>query len=637
MNFNLSGFKKLHSDKKCTTLAHPDGHKIVIAHSALSPKMREKLALLPVHKEEGGFVDSMADRKKANSAVSDYGANPSDPSLVKAGKPFAEGGAVAAKGKTLGEVIGYPGSSPKAKDEQEQEQTFADGGDVAEVTPNDSSQVMQQQPNPNAQAPAATAPVVVNVGTQQPTQQPPAPAAAAQDPGVAYHVGQFVRNYVADQINGAKAMAMPIVNGAQDVIAGLANNPAGASNAPPAPAQPTPQAPSAQPSVPPQAGAQMPKPGAPADPFGTDAYLGAYMKGLNEQKAGLAGEAAASGQVGEAQAKMLNQQVEQQRRAAQVYQDHYNGLEAERSAFQRDVQNKHIDSKHYLNSMGAGSKIATGIGLILGGIGAGLTRTSNPVLDFLNQQIDRDIAAQKDNLGKSENLLNANLRQFGNLRDATDMTRVMQSDIISNQLKEAAAKAQSPMAKARALQAAGALDQAAAPVLSQMAMRKTLLSGMNSGQLSPEHVIRMIVPQGEQSAAYKELQEAQKLVSARDNVLSAFDKLNQINTIGNRAMSPIQSKRQIEAIKASVIPSLSKETAGRYTEQDAETIGKLFDTLATDSKTTAVQRAQLVKLLSEKMHFPMLKAYGIDMGRTGRFGGQGQTRIQESAPVIPSR
>lgn len=51
---NLSKFKKVSSDRGCTTLRHADGHELKIAHGSLSPKMREELGRLPVHKAEGG-------------------------------------------------------------------------------------------------------------------------------------------------------------------------------------------------------------------------------------------------------------------------------------------------------------------------------------------------------------------------------------------------------------------------------------------------------------------------------------------------------------------------------------------------------------------------------------------------------
>lgn len=51
---DLSRFKKVGSDKKTTTLRHGKGHEIKIAHSGLTPKMREQLELLPM--AEGGDV-----------------------------------------------------------------------------------------------------------------------------------------------------------------------------------------------------------------------------------------------------------------------------------------------------------------------------------------------------------------------------------------------------------------------------------------------------------------------------------------------------------------------------------------------------------------------------------------------------
>lgn len=50
---DLSRFKKVSSDKKTTTLRHAKGHEIKIAHSGLTPKMRESLDKLEQHEEVG--------------------------------------------------------------------------------------------------------------------------------------------------------------------------------------------------------------------------------------------------------------------------------------------------------------------------------------------------------------------------------------------------------------------------------------------------------------------------------------------------------------------------------------------------------------------------------------------------------
>lgn len=48
---DLSRFKKVSSDKKSTTLRHAKGHEIRVAHSGLTPKMREHIESLPQHEE----------------------------------------------------------------------------------------------------------------------------------------------------------------------------------------------------------------------------------------------------------------------------------------------------------------------------------------------------------------------------------------------------------------------------------------------------------------------------------------------------------------------------------------------------------------------------------------------------------
>lgn len=374
------------------------------------------------------------------------------------------------------------------------------------------------------------------------------------------------------------------------------------------------------------------------DPYGTEAYYQGMQAGIGEQKAGISGEAAAQTQLGQQTAQALNEQVQQQQEARRDYQTHFNDLNQERQNFLQDIKNQHINPDHYLNSMGTGQKVATGIGLILGGLGSGLTHTPNMAAQFLQNQIDNDVNAQRAELGKKENLLSANMRQFGNLRDAMDMTRIMQNDIVSNQLRAAAATAQGPLAQSRALQAAGQLDMQTAPIMSQIAMRRTLMSGMQQGRVAPEQVIRMVVPEHEQQYATKELKDAQGMIRSRDNILSSFDQVAQINTVGNRLMNPIQASRQTAALRDPLIAGLSKETAGRFTEQDAHYLATLFPSPGDNQETIMKKRMQINKIVGEKMNFPELQKWGINVtGNAGRYSPTGAPKFKEAPPVLPKQ
>lgn len=59
-------FKKISSDSKSTTLKSPEGHKVIIAHHALSPKMRKQINDIPTKYADGGEVDEDSGRSPAS-------------------------------------------------------------------------------------------------------------------------------------------------------------------------------------------------------------------------------------------------------------------------------------------------------------------------------------------------------------------------------------------------------------------------------------------------------------------------------------------------------------------------------------------------------------------------------------------
>lgn len=372
---------------------------------------------------------------------------------------------------------------------------------------------------------------------------------------------------------------------------------------------------------------QAPQPQVPQDPYGTAAYEQNYLRGMGEQKAGIFGQAKAESELGRQQAGALQDNIRQGQELMNNFKHSYGEADSERKAFMQDVQNQHVDPNHFWANRSTPGKIGTIIGMIIGGLG-----NSDAPMKMLQTQIERDIDAQKTELGKKFNLLNVNHQKFQTLSDATNMTRVMLMDQVSNQLKLAAANTADPMAKSRALQMAGQLDTQAAPLMSQIAMRRAVLGGASQGQINPAMAVRTIVPEHQQAAAYKELGEAQDLTTAQNNALGAFDKVSKLNTIANRVTSPIQSGRQIDALIQPIIAELSKATAGRFTEADAKFLGSQWPSAGDDQNTIGTKRAALLKLLQAKMHFPVLQSYGINPSGGSRYSSQGQNMIAESAP-----
>lgn len=512
------------------------------------------------------------------------------------------------------EAIEQPKETKRSAQAEMKPVKMADGGEVEAEDKSDINSAVE-----NAADAAKQAPVVINVG------QPAIPPA-----GVGAPTG------LPQEVAAAPAQDGPMgAPSAPDKAPSSAPDPQAAAQLAAAQAAPQGLAEGRSPSGDPaQASAQGLAPqAANQDPYGTATQQGAYEQGLKERKTGIFGEADAIAKSAKAQQEALDKAADMQMTAQQIYQKHYSELEQERSALQEDLKNQHIDPDHYFHSMDVPQKISTAIGLILGGFGAA-SSGKNMAVEYLQKQIENDIGAQKANLGKTESLLNANMKQFGNLKDATDMTRVMQMDMVSNQLKRAALTSTDMQAKAKALQAAGELDMQAAPIVGQMAMRKSLLTGMKNGHVEPERIVNFLVPEHQRAEATKELKDAKQMINFRDNALAGFDKLNELNTVGNRAAHLGFTPAAVDAIKKPLEAVLGKELAGRFTETDAKFFGSLLPSPGDTAATTATKRSQLNKFVSEKMNFPTLETYGIDMRNSGRFDSSGESRIKESAPVL---
>jgi len=131
----------------------------------------------------------------------------------------------------------------------------------------------------------------------------------------------------------------------------------------------------------------------------------------------------------------------------------------------QDVKDGHIKPNHYLENMQTPQKVATAIGLFLGGWSSAYTKQGNPAMDFLNKQIDRDIQSQKDDQNTKLNVYNGYLNQYKDEQVATNMARATQMGIYASKIKEAGDKAGTPMAKANADLSVGQLQAQMIPLV----------------------------------------------------------------------------------------------------------------------------------------------------------------------------
>lgn len=505
-------FKYHSSDKNSTTLEHKDGHTLKLAHNGLSNDHREQL--------------------KALSKVSKDSEMPTDKDEMKQDKEMlAEGGKVAAfiapnaakgvenannmrkhgkvpHGATIqipttqeqkesegpGKVMGPNGEKPKV---------FAEGGDVdsapdlKDVTTYDPSKPIPESTVPVDSELARKRELYNLISSQGDTSGNLMAGNDSGDPSTMFRPDQDPQGFDSanwqkaeqtyakeknDNVAGtAFAQDQAIKTNAARVAAGL--DPVPVPNVPDGPQIPGSMA-NPQPPKPDQIPGSQPQ----QNPMGAAmAQQGDMLgQGYQNEMSGIQNEAKAQGALGQQQSDILNKQVQAQQQAQSAYKASYDALDKERQAHMQDVKDGYIDPNKYWtgdkDGNGSHSKIMSGIGMILAGFNP--TNRPNAAIEFLNKQMDMNLDAQKTNLNQKNNLLQANLRQFGNLKDATDMTRLMQADIVHNQLLGAAATASSPLAQAAAQKAAGQLQMQYAPLQQQMAMRRAMMSMANSADPS---------------------------------------------------------------------------------------------------------------------------------------------------------
>ncbi len=130
-----------------------------------------------------------------------------------------------------------------------------------------------------------------------------------------------------------------------------------------------------------------------------------------------------------------------------------------------DIKAGHINPNAYLENLSTAGKVSTAIGLMLGGWSSAYTHQGNPAAAFIEQQMNRDIEAQKADMSNKKTVLGAYFDQTHNMESAESMARATQLAIYSHKFQDAALTAATPLAKARALQASAALQQQIYPLI----------------------------------------------------------------------------------------------------------------------------------------------------------------------------
>ncbi len=231
-------------------------------------------------------------------------------------------------------------------------------------------------------------------------------------------------------------------------------------SAPSAPIPTSTQAPNTPPSTQMPSSPGMPQPGD---------YASQIAQATKGENAANMAAATAQGQMGIDQAAQATAAAEAEQKLSDHVQQSTAHISNEINNVVQDIQNGHINPSRYMSSMSTENKIASGIGLILGGIGSGISGGPNMALDFLNKQIDRDIEGQKAEMNKKENLVNLYSKMLGNEREGAVMASNALAHITANKILAAGAASNDQMVRQRAQAAAQGLIAQRLPEMQKLA------------------------------------------------------------------------------------------------------------------------------------------------------------------------
>jgi len=328
--------------------------------------------------------------------------------------------------------------------------------------------------------------------------------------------------------------------------------------------------------------------------------------------------AAAMRGIGQAEAEVARRNVEtldrQQKATQEIFKQHETemaSLNKHREEMINAIKEQKIDPKHFLSSQSAPQKVATAIGLILGGLSSGLIGKDNPALTFLNHQIDRDIEGQRMEMSRKHNLLSSLEKQIGDTKLAQATARAMLADKYANEMLQNAEKSKDKMAIERAKLAAVQFKAPYEQQLIQANRYSVLRDAAMRGAGEPEMFVQDLVPEKHQAEVFHELKQAKEMVHLKDGLIKSFDEAVKDATLANR-LHP-GDPAGVTKLKQLLKPTYAKLDGSINVPLMESTEKNLIPTWTDSQQQLKKKREALEEYASTWAPATTAKAYGIDV------------------------
>lgn len=249
----------------------------------------------------------------------------------------------------------------------------------------------------------------------------------------------------------------------------------------------------------------------------------------------------------------------------QMADDYNKQMAAEDARFEEAMKTDQIKPQTIYGNKDFGQKVSTFIGLLLGGLGAGLTGGENVVQKMLDKQIEMDVEEQKRQSEKKTNLYKIHLERLGNRRDAEIATANNLKQVALMKMEEAAGlyggnKAAQERIQNQILTTRFGLEQSRAGLAQLKAQRDATELAKKTGtqvsdQFDPriEKSVKVLIPgqPGLRKMYATSPQEVPKLrekASALASVRKTLDNLGRIYAESSSSLTGLSGKRREDAV-----------------------------------------------------------------------------------------
>jgi hypothetical protein len=229
---------------------------------------------------------------------------------------------------------------------------------------------------------------------------------------------------------------------------------------------------------------------------------GDYTKAFDEIQQGTLQQAQAKADAATQDAQVYEEQIKELQLNEIARKAKADAVMNDINKIQNDVMTQKIDPTRVWSNMSTGNRVLAGISIFLGGVAGGMQGTENRALGIIQDAVNKDIDAQKADMGKKQNMLSLNMAKYNNINDAAAATKAQLLSITQVQINQSAAKVGSKQALAAAQVANAQIDLQKAQLINQISTSQATAQKMSApeglslqdAQTLPENIRDRVVP-----------------------------------------------------------------------------------------------------------------------------------------------